>query len=269
MTVETAAPPPRPFAATRFVGGAMVAGLVAVAALLSLVWTPQGGLALPPLAEPDAAHWLGVDGAGRDTISVLMSATLTTLVLSGLATFVSLLLGLPVGVGMAVLLEGEPRPINAVAIVPAALLVGTVISGLSAPGYSTIVLGTVMAGVFVVAVATRAVLSPLWRREFVTSARLAGLSSVAAAQRHVLPEALPRVAAIALEMLAAAVLVEASISFAGLGVAAPTASLGLMLREAQQFITLRPLLCIVPGAVASILALSLLLAASGLRGRPR
>ena len=64
MTVETAAPPPRPFAATRFVGGAMVAGLVAVAALLSLVWTPQGGLALPPLAEPDAAHWLGVDGAG-------------------------------------------------------------------------------------------------------------------------------------------------------------------------------------------------------------
>ena len=91
---------------------------------------------------------------------------------------------------------------------------------------------------------------------------------MSAAQRHVLPQALPRLVALGLELLAAAVLTELSLSFAGLGALPPGSSLGLMLREAQQFAMLRPLLVIAPGAAVMLFALGLLLAASGLRRRP-
>ncbi len=267
MTLDLAPASRRPPVDPRFAVGAGIALLIAVVALLSLVWTPFGATALTPLAEPDAAHWIGVDAAGREGVSLLMSATLTTLLLAALATLVCLLLGIPAGAALALVSTVRSRPPLPVALLPSALAIGLVISGLSAPGYSTIVLGIVIPGTVVAALGTRETLGPLWRKDFVTAARLAGLSAVSAAQRHVLPHVLPRLVAFALELLASAILVEVSLSFAGLGVSAPAVSLGLMLHDAQQFILLRPLLVVAPGAVAVVLTLALLAAASGLRGQ--
>lgn len=246
--------------------GVALAVVITAVGLVSLAWTPHGATLFSPLAEPDAAHWIGTDAAGRDGISVLMAATLGTLLLAGLATLVSLLIGVPLGAAIALWRGTSPFTGHAIAALPPALLIGIVVSGLGAPPNLTIALAIAIPATVVAGLITREVLAPLWRRDFVTSARLAGLRPLSTLQRHVLPRLLPQLGALAFELLAAAILIEISLSFVGLGVLPPGMSLGLMLREAQQFLMLRPLLVVVPGAVAVVTALALMFAASGLRG---
>jgi peptide/nickel transport system permease protein len=264
MTLEAASP--RSAIDLRVLLGATLAVVIAVLALVSLAWTPHGAASLTPLAEPDASHWIGTDAIGRDGISVLMAATLTTLLLSVFGTLASLFVGIPLGAALALRLPPTDRTARAIAMLPPALLIGMLISGLAAPANLTLFLAIALPGTVVAAITTRHVLAPLWHRDYVTAARLAGLRPLAAAQRHVLPRLLPQLAALGLELLAVAVLIEVSLSFAGLGVLSPGTSLGLMLRDAQQFMAIRPLLILVPGAVAVITSLALMLAASGLAG---
>lgn len=267
MSLEAA--PARPGIDLRVIFGATPALLVVALALVSLAWTPHGAALLTPLAEPDAAHWIGTDAAGRDAASLLMSATLTTLLLALFGTLASLFIGVPVGVALAVLRPAGALTSHAVAMLPPALLIGMVASGLGASANLTIFLGIAVPGVIIAGIITRHLLVPLWQRDYVLAARLAGLRPLATAQRHVLPCLWPQLAALALELLAISILVEVSLSFAGLAILAPGASLGLMLREAQQFMAIRPLLVLAPGAVAVATALALMLAATGLRGAPR
>lgn len=265
MTAEAAPSARRGVNLSVVLGGAL-AVVIATLALVSLAWTPHGSALLAPLAEPDAVHWIGTDAAGRDGASVLMAATLATLLLAWFATLVSLLVGVPIGAALALLRGPATFIAHAIAMLPPALLIGMVFAGLAAPANLTIFLAIVLPGVVVAAAITREVLAPLWQRDFVAAARLAGLRPLAAAQRHVLPRLLPQLGALGFELLAVAILIEVSLSFAGLGVLPPGVSLGLMLRDAQQFMMVRPLLMIVPGAVAVVTALALMLAASGLRG---
>lgn len=266
MTVDLA--PARPGISLGVVLGMLLAAVVAVLALVSLAWTPHGAAVLAPLAEPDAIHWIGTDASGRDGTSVLMAATLTTLLLAVFGTLASLFVGVPLGAALALRLPPSHRTAHVIGMLPPALLIGVVVSGLSAPANLTVFLAIALPGVVVAAIITRQALAPLWNRDYVTAARLAGLRPLAAAQRHVLPRLLPQLAALGLELLAIAILIETSLSYAGLGVLPPGASLGLMLREAQQFMAVRPLLVLVPGAVAVVTALALMLAASGLRRAP-
>jgi peptide/nickel transport system permease protein len=264
MTVDLA--PARPGLNASVVLGAALVAIIAVLALVSIAWTPHGAAVLAPLAEPDAIHWIGTDAIGRDGTSVLMAATLTTLLLAVFGTLASLFVGIPIGAALAVLRPPTQRTAHVIGMLPPALLIGMVVSGLAAPANLTVFLAIALPGVVVAAVITRQALAPLWHRDYVTAARLGGLRPLAAAQRHVLPRLLPQLGALGLELLAIAILIEVSLSFAGLGVLPPGASLGLMLRESQQFMAVRPLLALVPGAVAVVTALALMLAASGLRG---
>lgn len=267
MTAEAAASPSRPFD-LRFVAGIAVTAAITLLGLVSLAWTPYGGAVLTPLAEPDTAHWLGTDAAGRDGVSTLMPAILNTLLLAWLGSVVSLLIGVPIGIALALRLGPPRHTAHAIAILPPAIAIGIIASGLAAPANLTIVLAIAIPGIIVAAAVTWEILAPLWVRDYVTSARLAGLGPLSAAQRHVVPRLLPQLAALGLELVAAAILIELSLSFAGLGVLPPGTSLGLMLKQAQQFLMLRPLLVIVPGAVAVLAALALMLAARGLREAP-
>lgn len=248
--------------------GMAFAAIVALLALASLVWTPQGAVpvAAVPLAEPDATHWLGTDTAGRDVVSGLMTATLTTLLLAGFASLVSLLVAVPLGTALALRFGGGvARQAMLVGIVPAALCIGAICSGLQMPAALVVFLAVGLPGAVAATIAARQVMAPALEADYVSAARLAGLGWLGAAQRHVVPRVLPRFIALGLELLAAAMLVEVTLSFAGLGVSEGGISLGSMLREGQQLAQVRPLLVVAPGAVAVLTALALLLAAGGLR----
>lgn len=247
------------------VAGLVLFTLVLFPAIASLFWTPYGNTLATGLAEPGPAHWFGTDATGRDVIASLMSAALATLVLAAFATLICLMLGVPIGVAIGVRYEGHLPDVPVLSLPAAALAIALVVSGLGAPGNLTVILAIVVPGLPAAATLVAAALRPLWRLDFVTSARLAGLSPLLTAQRHVLPRLLPPFIAVAFELLAAALLIEVTLAFAGLGTVPPGTSLGLMLRDGQQFITIRPLLVIAPGLVTVAAALSLLIVAA--RGR--
>lgn len=164
--------------------------------------------------DPDTAHWmLGVDAAGREGVSLLMSATLTTLLLAALATLVCLL-SASGRRGAGARLDRTFAPAAAVALLPSALAIGLVVSGLSAPGYSTIVLGMVVPGDRCRRTRDQPRNAAAAAREgFVTAARLAGLTPSQQRDGRVLPHVLPRLVAFALDLLASAILVEVSLWF--------------------------------------------------------
>ncbi len=265
MTIEASYAPPRPRLSIALLAGGTVATAITLAALVSLFWTPLAGVGFTPLAEPDAVHLLGTDPSGRDVLSLLMPSTFGTLILAVFGTLLSLFVAVPVGVLLAIR-NGDTRDAPAGLVIPAGIIVGLVVSGLGAVGNLTAILSIALPGIVFVAIGTRHALAPLWRRNYVAAARIAGLTRVAAAQRHVLPQLLPQLGAMAVDLLALAILIELSLSFAGLGALTPGTSLGLMLLEAQQFSLARPMLVIAPGAVALALVLALRLVAFGLRG---
>ena len=265
MTIEATVPPARRLPSLPLLLGSVVTAAVLLAALVALVWTPHGATLFAPLAEPDATHWLGTDPAGRDVVFALMSASFGTLLLAVFGTLVSLFVGIPIGATFAVY-RGPAPALGAGFVLPAGLIIGLVVSALSAVGNLTVILAIALPGMLFALAATRRVVAPLWAQDFVTGARIAGLGPVTAAQRHVLPRLLPKLGALAADLLALAILLELGLSFAGLGTLPPGNSLGLLLREAQPFGLARPLLVIAPGLVALTIVLALKLLAFGLRG---
>ena len=248
--------------------GIALVAIIALLALISLVWTPHGGVAgsTTPLAEPDAVHWFGTDQTGRDVISALMSGTLMSLLLAWFATLVSLVIGIPTGVLLATRFgAGSRRQLVLVGILPAALCLGAILGGLRVQSTLSVFLAIGLPGAVAAAIAARAVLAPVLAADYVAAARLAGLGWLEAGQRHVVPMVMPQLVALGMELLAAAMLVEVTLSFAGLGVDGAGLSLGTMLRDGQQLAQMRPLLVIAPGAVALVTALALLISAGGLR----
>lgn len=248
--------------------GIALVAIIALLALISLVWTPYGGVAGSdtPLAEASATHWLGTDATGRDVVSALMSATLMSLLLAWFATLVSLVIGIPLGTVLAARLgAGAPRQLVLVGILPAALCLGAIFGGLRVQSTLSVFLAIGLPGAIAATVASRAIMAPILAADYVAAARLAGLGWLGAGQRHVAPAVLPKLIALGMELLAAALLVEVTLSFAGLGVDGTGLSLGTMLRDGQQLAQIRPLLVIAPGAVAVVTALALLIGASGLR----
>jgi peptide/nickel transport system permease protein len=248
--------------------GIALVAIIALLALISLVWTPHGGLAgtAAPLADPGATHWLGTDQTGRDLVSALMSATLMSLLLAWFATLVSLLIGIPLGATLAARFgAGAKRQLMLAGILPAALCLGAILGALQVQSTLSVFLAIGVPGAVAATVGSRAIMAPVLAADFVAAARLAGLGWLGVGQRHVAPMVLPPLIALGMELLAAAMLVEVTLSFAGLGVDGSGLSLGTMLRDGQQLAQVRPLLVVAPGAVAVITALALLIAASGLR----
>lgn len=265
MTIEATFVPPRRLPSLPLLLGSVVSAAVILAALISLFWTPHGATLFSPLADPDAAHWLGTDPAGRDVVSALMSASFGTLLLAVFGTLLGLFVGIPIGAALAVY-RGSASALGSGFVLPAGLIVGLVLSALSAVGNLTVILAIALPGILFALAATRHLVAPFWAQDFVTGARIAGLGPIAATQRHVLPRLLPKLGALAAKLLALAILLELGLSFAGLGTLPPGASLGLLLREAQPFGLARPLLVIAPGLLALTIVLGLKLIAFGLDG---
>ncbi len=248
--------------------GIALVAIIALLALISVVWTPHGVAAgsATPLTEPGGAHWLGTDQTGRDVVSAMMSATLMSLLLAWFATLVSLLVGIPLGAVLAARFGAGPaRQLVLAGILPAALCLGAIFGALGVQSTLSVLLAIGLPGAVAVTVASRAITAPVLASDYVSSARLVGLGWLGAGQRHVVPVVLPQLIALGMELLAAAMLVEVTLSFAGLGVDGIGLSLGTMLRDGQQVAQARPLLVVAPGAVAVVTALTLLIAANGLR----
>jgi len=253
--------------------GAVLVGLVVVAALVSFVWTPNDPLLVEASARllgPSGDYLLGTDKFGRDLASQIMVGARTTLYVGVVAVGIAAVIGTPLGIlaGMSRNWLGEfvMRTNDLVLAFPALLLAimfGAVYGASTLTAMIAIGIATVPSFARIARSGTLQVMST----EYVLAARASGRSRLVIAVRHVLPNISGFVVVQSSVSFAIAVLSEAALSFLGFGTAPPTPSWGRMLQESQELLAVQPRLAIVPGIAIAIAVLGFNLLGDGLRDR--
>lgn len=248
------------------VAGLCLLVLLAAMALAAPLLFPGDPLAIVgrPMTAPftDPALPLGTDRLGRDVAAGLMHGARTSL-LVGLATaLVTLtagaLVGTVAGLAGGLVDEALMRVVDAFQIVPGFLLALAFVSvtGASLP---VIILAIALGAWTGPARLVRAEVLSIRERDYVAAARVIGMHPAEIALREVLPNALPPVLALTAVIVATAVLVEAALSFLGLG-DPNVVTWGSMIAEGRNVLRTAPHLSIVPGLglVATVLGVYLL-----------
>jgi len=190
------------------------------------------------LAPPSRSHWMGTDSLGRDVAARLIHGFPVALLVGGLATLLALLLGISIGAAAGAggkwLDLGLSRFIDLVACFPTLVLALALVAVAPRPGIWVLVLAiaatrwTGMARYFRGEVLRQRDLA------YCEAARAAGAGRPYLLARHILPNALSPILVTAAFSVSSAVLLEAGMSFLGLGVPPPAPSWGSILAEARQ-----------------------------------
>ena len=219
---------------------------------------------------PSSAHWLGGDSSGRDVFARLIYAGRVSLsvglVAVGIYTIIGLLLGALAGYYGGWVDSVIMRFADIVLSFPSLIIIITVVSVLG-PSIYNIMLVIGLLGWPPMARILRGLFLSLRERDFVVASRTVGASNSRIIFKHLLPNALAPVIVAATFGIAQAILLEAGLSFLGLGVQPPTASWGNMLTDAQSLTVLssQPWLWIPPGVMIALAVLSINFIGDGLR----
>jgi peptide/nickel transport system permease protein len=219
---------------------------------------------------PAAGHPLGTDSSGRDVFSRLLHAGRVSLSVGLVAVTIYTLIGVLLGsfsgyyggwVDACIM-----RLADIVLSFPSLILIITVVSVLG-PSIYNIMLVIGLLGWPPIARIVRALFLSLREREFVLASRTIGAPNGRIIFRHILPNAIAPVIVAATFGIANAILLEAGLSFLGLGVQPPTPSWGNMLTDAQSLTVLEsmPWLWIPPGTMIALAVLSINFIGDGLR----
>jgi peptide/nickel transport system permease protein len=258
------------------VGGTIVSTLV-FAALFAPLITPyspfdqnlDGRLVPPQLLGGSSAHLLGTDLMGRDYFSRLIYGARASLAVAVGTVLFSSVFG--VTLGMLGGFFGGKTDSVVVYLITVRLSLPSILVALSVVGLigsSLPIIMAVLAGLLwdQYAIVSRSLVIQMRDREFVQAARAAGCSNLSILIADILPcLAVPLIAVTTLEM-AHAVMLEAALSFLGLGIKPPMASWGLMIAEARDFVFFDPWLVNIPGFALLILILGINLLGEGLSG---
>jgi peptide/nickel transport system permease protein len=254
------------------IGVALVV-LLAMAALLAPWIAPVGPNEQDILARlqvPAATHLLGTDNFGRDVLARILFGLRTLFAVSALSVLGALVLGGSLGLIAAWQGGMVDRVVMRLADVlfafPIILLAIGVIAMLG-PGASS---AAAAIGVAYVPIFARTLRGPallLRRSEYVEAARAIGAGTPRILLRHLLPNLTSVIFVQASLSLSTAILVEASLSFLGLGTQPPTPSLGRMLAESRNFLALSPWPSVFSGAAILLASLWFNLLGDGLAER--
>ncbi|UCI15928.1 MULTISPECIES: ABC transporter permease [unclassified Mesorhizobium] len=217
---------------------------------------------------PDAKFWLGTDLLGRDLLTRILYGARTSLIIGIAANGVALLIGTLVGVtagyfrgwiGSALM-----RFTDLMMAFPA-LLLAICLAAVFEPSLWIVALVIALVNWVQTARVIYTETSSLAEREFIDAERTIGASAPRILFRHILPHLLPTIIVWGTLGISTTVLLEATLSFLGIGVQPPTASWGNIIFENQTYFQAAPWLVFFPGAAILALALAFNLIGDALR----
>lgn len=246
--------------------GLILAAIVLLPAFVGLFWTPydtESMNSVLKMSGPSVAHIFGCDNFGRDILSRLMKGSSLTLVI-GLGTVavgctVGTILGSYTGYYGGILDEVLMR-VNDVMFSFPSILLALVFVALLGSGTVQVIIALGIAFIPSYARVVRGEFIRNKNMDYVKAARLAGASDFRIIFVHILPNTLKVLKSSVMIGFNNAVLAEAGLSFLGIGVQPPQASLGSMLSAAQTYLFSKPSMAVIPGLalIMMILGISML-----------
>jgi peptide/nickel transport system permease protein len=253
--------------------GFVLLGLLVLIAVLAPVLAPHDPEAMVTtrvMGPPTLEHPFGSDVSGRDVMSRVLYAFRVSLTVAAGSVALAFLLGVPIGL-LAGYRGGRVdsllmRPLDLLLAFPALLLAVALIA-IVGPGALVTLIAIAIIYVPIVARVVRGSVMVTKALPYVDGARARGVSETGVLLRHVLPNSMGPALIQGTILLGFAIQIEAALSFLGLGAQPPTPSLGVMLNEGRDVLTLAPWAEVFPGLaiVAAVLAFTLI--GDGLRRR--
>jgi peptide/nickel transport system permease protein len=228
---------------------------------------PMADLEENPVVEKK--FLLGTDKYGRDILSRLIIGTRVSLSVGFITVLISLTIGVILG-SLAGYFRGKTDDVimwvvNIIWSIPTLLLVFA-ITLLLGKGFWQVFVGVGLTMWVNVARLVRGQVLAAKELQYIEAAKVLGFSHLRIIARHILPNIMGPILVIAASNFASAIVIEAGLSFLGIGVQPPQPSWGLMIKENYNFIiTQNPMLALAPGFAIMILVLSFNLLGNGLR----
>lgn len=226
----------------------------------------------PHLAAPSAAHWLGTDEFGRDSLSRCLYGARISLTIGFIAVTISASLGTAIGT-LAGFFGGLPDRVlmwatDLLLSLPRLVLLLALVGIFRPQGASrafvlVVILGST--GWMGVARIVRAQVLSLREQDFIAAARALGVPTSRILFRHLVPNVLAPVIVFASLAVGSTMLAEAGLSYLGLGVAPPTATWGALVNEGRDTMRTAPWVTVAPGLLIGLSVMCFNLIGDGLR----
>lgn len=250
--------------------GIAIIGIMILLIIIGMVRTPYDPGQMNPalkFAGADTSHILGTDQYGRDILSRMLIGMRTTLIIALITNTIGLIAGIIIGAFTGYyggFVDEAIMRVNDAFLSFPSILIALVLIAAMGPGTYQIVLA--MGIVFIPSYARiiRSEFIKCKNMDYVRSAKLMGASDVRIIFIHILPNVEKTIVSSLIIGFNNAVLCEAAMSFLGIGVQPPNASLGLMLSEAQSYIFMAPSYAITIGSVIALMILGFALLSDGL-----
>jgi len=246
--------------------------IFALAAVMSFIWTPYDVAALDissKFAKPSAVHWLGTDHFGRDMVSMVMVGARISIAVALAAVGFGLLLGVPLGLAAASRRGGLLDEIimrgNDLVFAFPSLVIAILITAVFGPSLWNAILAIGIFNTPVFARVTRGAALSLWTLDYILAARVAGKGAIRISAEHILPNIANLLIVQGTIQFAVGIIIEAGLSYLGLGAQPPIPSWGRMLADSQTLISFAPHLALIPGLAIVSMVLGLNLLGDGLR----
>jgi len=220
---------------------------------------------------PSMAHPFGTDTVGHDMLAQVMAATSTSIqtamVVAGISTVLGTLIGALAGYYGKWSDAALMRFTDLLLIVPALVILLVLASAVSKSAGNWLWIALILAGLFwtVLARLVRGTFLSLREREFIEAEHAIGASDARIILRHMIPNAIGSIVVNATLTVALAILVEAALSFLGLGIQPPQVSLGYLINQAEGDATVLPYLFYFPAAFLIAIILAVNFIGDGLR----
>lgn len=219
---------------------------------------------------PSLTHWLGADDLGRDILARILRGVEVSFMVAVIVTSVTMTIGVVVGMLAGFyggLLDKVLMQITDIFLAFPGILLAIAFAAVLGPGVVNLMLALCMTGWVTYARLTRGQTLSLRARQHVQAAASLGAKPVRLMVKHILPLLLSVLIVEATYSLASIMIAEASLSFLGLGIQAPDASWGAMLRDAVRYMLVAPHYVLVVGVSLMSLILAINLGGDYLRDK--